>query len=89
MVGTIPVIRREDTWGSSQDKSHSAQLSLMSGSLHKAPCQSVGDGGRGGEDCTGVQLRTHCMCRHTAGAAVSAVPLQSQCQGSCNGGKKV
>ena len=61
MVGTIPVIRREDTGGSSKDKSHSAPLSFRSGSLHKGPDGDRGVDGEadgGGGDCTGVQQLT-------------------------------
>ena len=76
VVGTIPVIRPEDTGGSSLDKSHSAQLSLMSGCLHKAPCvlARVMVGGGGGGDCTGVQhVPSHCRgcCSVCSAAAVS------------------
>ena len=67
-MGTIPVIRREDTGGSSKDKSHSAPLSLRSGSLHKGPDGGGGGGADGGGgDCTGVQQLTVC-----------AVPLRLQ-----------
>ena len=73
VVGTIPVIRREDTGGSSLDKSHSAQLSLTSGCPHKAPCVLAMVMGGGGGDCTGHRCTTGNMCRHTAG------PLQGHC----------
>ena len=66
-MGTIPVIRREDTGGSSKDKSHSAPLSLRSGSLHKGPDGVDGGADGGGGDCTGVQQLT-----------VRAVPLRLQ-----------